>query len=202
MQRAHAETRTRFDARLQRRAPQPSVRSVLYDRGVVDTAFLRAGLGLPALADERLGDDGEALRVIYGPTFHANVAITVRRVGDLAELEVLVEGAAPERELLAAAESARPLGLLRQPIDAWDAYSRDGIAAHGERWDGRERVLAHIGNPAPATEPAAFRLLVEVLEFAAARRWSAQTQGALASVRRYLEGADERTCPPRQARRR
>jgi hypothetical protein len=174
---------------------------VLYDQGVVDTSFLREAFGLRSLADERLGDDGEALRVIYCPTFHANVAITVRRVGDLAELEVLVEGAAPEREMLTAVESAPPLGLLRQPIDAWDAYSRDGMAAHGERWDGRERVLAHIGNPTPAAEPAAYQLLVEVLEFAAARPWSVRIRDALASVRRYLEDADELPCSPRQARR-
>ncbi|WAS95802.1 hypothetical protein [Nannocystis punicea] len=167
---------------------------------MVDTSFLRETLGLRSLADERLGDDGEALRVIYGPTFHANVAITVRRVGDLAELEVLVEGAAPERVMLTSVESAPPLGLLRQPIDAWDVFSRDGIAAHGERWDGRERVLAHIGNPIPAAEPAAYQLLVEMLDFAAARPWSLRIQEALACVRRYLEDADE--LPPRQARRR
>lgn len=172
-----------------------------YAPGVVDTSFLRDGLGLRALADERLGDDGEALRVIYGPSFHAIVAITVRRVGDLAELEVLVEGAAPEREMLTAVECAPLLALLRQPIDAWDAHSRDGIAAHGERWDGRERVLAHVGNPTAATEPAAHRLLVEVLEFAAARPWSARTRDALASVRRYLE-EDDPPLSPRQARRR
>ena len=174
---------------------------MLYDPGVVDTSFLREDLGLPSLADERLGDDGEALRVIYGPTYHANVAITVRRVGELAELEILVEGAAPERELLAAVESARPLGLLRQPIDAWDACSRDGLAAHGERWDGRARILAHISNPTPATEAAAYQLLVEVLDFAAARPWSGRTRDALANVRRYLADLDERASSHRQARR-
>lgn len=167
---------------------------------MVDTAFLREALGLRSLADEHLGDDGEALRIVYGPTFHANVAITIRRVGDLAELEVLVEGAAPERAMLTAVESAPPLGLLRQSIDAWDAHSRDGIAAHGERWDGRERVLADIGNPTSAAEPAAHRLLVELLDFAAARPWSVRTRDALAMVRRYLEDMEEPTCPPRRVR--
>lgn len=169
---------------------------------MVDTTFLRVGLGLRSLADEALGDDGEALRVIYGPTFHANVAITVRRVGDLAELEVLVEGAAAERVMLTADESAPPLALLRHPIDAWDAYSRDGISAHAERWDGRERIVADIDNPTPEAEPAAYRLLAELLEFAAARPWSGRTRDALANVRSYLDHIIAATCPPRQARRR
>jgi hypothetical protein len=176
--------------------------SMRYADGVVDTTFLREQFGLRSLADEQLGDDGEALRVIYGPTFHARVAITVRRVGELAELEVRVDGAAFEREMLTASESAAPLGLLRQPIDAWDDYSRDGISAHGERWDGRERVVADISNPDPALEPAAHRLLVEVLEFAAARPWSARTREALANVRGYLEHAREPTHRQRRSQRR
>jgi hypothetical protein len=175
---------------------------VLYARDVVDTTFLRVGLGLRSLADEHLGDDGEALRVIYGPTFHPNVAITVRRVGDLAELEVLVEGAPPERAMLAADETAPPLALLRHPIDAWNSLSRDGLSAHGERWDGRERVVADIGNPVPADEPAAHRLLVGVLEFAAARPWTARTRDALADVRSYIDDLSNMTCPRRQSRRR
>lgn len=156
-------------------------------------------MNLRALADERLGDDGEALRVIYGPTFHANVAITLRRVGELGELEVLVEDVAPERAMLTAEECAPPFALLRRPIDAWDEYSRDGISAHGERWDGREQVIADIGNPRPADQQEARRLLREVLEFAAARPWSGPVSKALVDVRGYLD-EDEQAPPLRLGR--
>lgn len=167
----------------------------------MDTAFLRQELRLPALADEALGPDGEALRVVYGLSFHPLVAVTVRRVGDLAELEVRVEGAAPERAMIDPAAVAPLLALLAHPIDAWDFHCRDGIAAHGERWDGRTRIVADIGNPTRETEPAACRLLEQTLEFAAAHPWSEPTRAALATLHNHLTPEpDPVPKPPRRAR--
>lgn len=166
---------------------------------MVDTSYLLEAVELLPLADEALGAGDEALRVVYGPTFHPTLALTIRRVGELAELEA-IEGRptrATERRMITPAEATAIFALLPAPIVAFDRNTRDGIAAHAERWDGRAQVVAALGNPCPRADPAAHGLLVRVLDFAAARLERPRTLQLLATIRGYLDDHDPPWPPTR-----
>lgn len=152
------------------------------------------------LSDEPVTPGGAILRVLYAPTFHPWVVVTLRAFGDLAELELQSDGLT-ERVLLDPPHALPLLDLLPAPLVAFDRNSRDGIAALAERWDGREYIVGEISNPSPEGDAPAHQLLRRVLDFSAERISAPRHRVALAEIRRYL---DDLVPPPatRRARRR
>lgn len=175
-------------------------------------------MGITPLAYESVPSGASLARVLLMPSFHRDVCITARDLGDVGEVELVIAPASSRDRALRAigvrvsappdapgsgvitarvtldGEALAPLRVVLTAIDrdglqAAPDLGLDGMPVRGELVDDRGALVFRAWSPSDARQPAAHRVSIALLTLAAAHLDDDVSQRALEQARAYIDGA-------------